>query len=683
MNTKYRAFFKAQTACLIAVLAFISVRAGTTYTWSLPGGRWDVTSGNFGGAAWVDDEAAPNSATFATSEATAGGARVSVEVAGEKHVDVLSVGGGAPGYDFQGDAINVKTKLNVWTTARFTNIVRPYGDGTLWITGSKMLYLLGGAGAFTGGIKHDLSNFIVLDQDYQLGSEPDTERDNIWVTAQTAGIFAQGSFSIHSNRTMRISATKGIRLGAGNNQTLRVRGLVTADDSPGCDGYVTNTVLTVYDGWKGWGGLTMLDPGDGRTNKVGNIVMNGHLKVASGVTRLGTPKWATGDGALMHVKNVKDNPSFNATWGHLEIDGGEIYSSQSGRIVDVNTYGQVTVKNGGKVNLPNSEWINGLSSPARLTVDRGGEFNVNYLRLTQSDAASEIYLNEGGTISAKRLYIDSAGRACNFIVNGGTLKAASVDNKKKDFPLTYNYTSDVWAGTTFKVGEKGARFDVSNGNYIWWGRPLVSAAEGDGGLTATGAGDGAYVILLAANSYAGPTRVDGCNLSARVDNAIPEGSRLVLANGAKVYCYSEDDGRATIQRLSTVEGAGEIYNTANLTVSGAIEPSAGGVIAFRDACRLGGTLKISCDAENGCGMLMLKDSSGNIPDISGLTLSVDDFSVFDKETARSVGYKILDAPNGYSGSFSLPEGWNDDWFVKYGDDGAWLRNKRGLFIILK
>lgn len=685
METKKGRLF----GCVMAswsLSALFAVSAAEEYTWGNARGTWDGTTANWtvGGttSAWVDSEDNPNNATFSTSEATAAGSAVNVEVTGVKHVNTLTVGGGAPNYVFSGDTIFVKNKLSIWTQAKFTNPVAPADNaGGLVIGGNKMVYMLGAGTGWTGGLTLDLSNFLVLDHDYQLGAEPAEVETNIVVTAASAGIFAQGAFTIHSNRTTRIADTKGLRLGAGNGQRLIVKGLIVSDHSPGCD-FNTNTTVTVYDGWKGWSGTTVLDPGAGRTNVFGRLVMNGHMKLSSGVNRLGTDKWGSGTSALANVVNVKTT-AFDDSWGHLEIDGGELYSSQSGRIVDVNSYGQVTVKNGGSVYLPNMEWINGLSSPARLTVDDGGMFTVNYLRLTQSDQASEVYLNEGGTLAAKRLYLDSTGRSCNFYFNGGTLKAASADNIKKDYPLTWDYTNDKWSGTTFYIGEKGARFDVTSGNYIWWGRPLVSGAEQDGGLTMIGTGTNAFVVLMAPCTYNGPTVVDGCKVSVRVDYGLPEGTDLTLANGGIVYFHTADNAnpqRTTTNVLARVSGDGTLYNTQTLSITNGLAPAAGGTICLRRTCAaLTGDFVVSGTATT-CSRLELADDSAR-QDISGLTLRVADFTTFDRQVALDGGYRILDAPNGYEGQFQLPSDWpKDEWTIKYTDDGAILRRRLGLSI---
>jgi hypothetical protein len=61
---------------------------------------------------------------------------------------------------------------------------------------------------------------------------------------------------------------------------------------------------------------------------------------------------------------------------------------------------------------------------------------------------------------------------------------------------------------------------------------------------------------------------------------------------------------------------------------------------------------------------------------------VADISAFDKDAARGT-YKILDAPNGYTGTFAKPAGWPEDWDVKYTATAAYLRYKRGMVISLK
>ena len=68
--------------------------------------------------------------------------------------------------------------------------------------------------------------------------------------------------------------------------------------------------------------------------------------------------------------------------------------------------------------------------------------------------------------------------------------------------------------------------------------------------------------------------------------------------------------------------------------------------------------------------------------ISSLTLKVVDFSTFDKNAAKD-HYKILSAPDGYSGRFDLPDDWPREWLVKYAATGVYVKPNTGLVISVR
>ena len=662
--------------CAAVAAACAAAVAAEDWTWGGGNGTWDSSSANWDRGAWVDDEASPNNAVFAPS------AQASVTLSGSRFVNDVTVGGGGVKIGGSG-VLNIAGTLTANAETRITSRnVAIGGSNGLRIAGSKMVYMLG-TNTCSGGTYLGSSNFIVLDQDYQLGIVPETPEDNIFVTGENPGIFAQGAFSVNSNRTIRLQAGKSLRLGAGSGQTMNVRGVISAPDSEGLDRN-TDTLVTVFDGWKGWSGLTVFAPGDSRTNSFGRLLMYGHLRIGDGVTRLGfSTGGKTGENAMLYVKNVKTT-SFDSSWGVLEVAGGEL--AAPGRVyVDVSGYGQVKVSGGGKVYMPDVEWLNGLSTPGRLSVENG-EFTVRALRLSQSPG-SEVYLGEGGLICADKLFLDSDDRRCDFRFDGGFVQARSATGKAADRQLTYMSTNDVrWAGTTFRVMEKGAGFDTGNGKVLFWGRPLESGVEGgaDGGVRKVSDG---ICVFMTANFYTGPTSVEGGTLQVRADNALPPGSTLRLSNGAKVELSTLDnDGdmnRHTTQWLSRVEGDGVVNSTLNLHVTNAVAPAVDGVVKFQhdrfEPFDLRGDFEIVGNS-NGCSRVSLDQIMGQ--DISTLTLKVADFGVFDVNAPNGT-YTILDAPGGYIGKFRLPEDWPDEWKVRYLPNRAFLHNLRPTMLIYR
>ena len=446
------------------------------------------------------------------------------------------------------------------------------------------------------------------------------------------------------------------------NTGCTIRSRIAAKKASGLD-YSTSTRVS----FKANSGV--LNPGAGVTNIVGAMTVAGKLTVSSGVTQLGAPKNATGDSAMLYVVGNWNN--FNtSSIGVLEVAGGTLYATQN-YYVDTRQYAQVTVKDGGKVVMPSAEWLNGLYNPSRLTVSNGGEFRVSTLRAC-SGYASQVNLNEGGLIAVRRIVAVNSTKQTKFLFNGGSLQSRDgIENF-----LNASLTEDQWNATIkFVVGAGGAVFDASNGQPIFWTRPLVSDAANDGGVRKFGSG---ILVFKHDNSYNGPTCVESGGVQLRVDNALPPGSTVRLgAADAYIdggtfdssYPYSE-------QWIGRVEGLGQVKWCGNMHITNSVAPAANGTLDIQKALDLRGDYEIAADA-NGCGCIKVaKDQA-----ISNLTLKVVNIAAFNKD-APSITYKILDAPNGYTGTFAvgnLP----DSWYVKYKPTAAYIVYKKGMVISFK
>jgi hypothetical protein len=127
-----------------------------------------------------------------------------------------------------------------------------------------------------------------------------------------------------------------------------------------------------------------------------------------------------------------------------------------------------------------------------------------------------------------------------------------------------------------------------------------------------------------------------------------------------------------------------VFNNSKFAVTGAVAPvfdGTYGTLSFEKAMPVAA---LSCDLEiagdaNGCGCVKF-ESAGQ--DISGLTLNVANFAALDKDAPRGT-YKILDAPQGYTGKFEKSAGWSSDWDVKYTATAAYLRYKRGMVFFVR
>ena len=658
----------------VATIAIFHARGGT-YTWlaSPANGNWDTSSLNWSdgttdGVAWVDDESAPNDAVFGTTSTK------SVSIGSRRIVNDLTFTGNEYSLSGNGPLVVAGTVFMNTGSTFFRNVLTGgRADGSLHFSASstwKIAYVYGTANTQTSTYL-DGSVLFAPSNDRALGVVPATRTENIFITG-TPTFFASGNFAINSNRTIKVLSGKGFDTGVnGGPFTYKCR--VFAENSPGRD-YSTNTYLNVSPNWTG---LVVLDPGAGVTNAFGRLQVNSKFKIASGVTYLTGPG-GTGTSAYLYVNGKTD---FSNSYGNLTVDGGEVYVSQSS-YVDLRNYGQVTVTNGGKLYMPNVHWLNGHGSPARLTIADGGEVTLSNLRIAQSSKC-EVLLNEGGLLKTFILSVDpNATFKGTFLFNGGRLQ--SRDGRRVFFgsASAAAMTEAKASCVTFAVGEKGAVFDTSNGQNLWWTRPLVSGAEQDGGLRKLGAASGENILILSnTNRYNGVTSIEGGGVQVRVDNALPPGT-TVRMSGISPYLdaytfENADPKRATEQWLSRVEGSGDLRSSAQLHVTNSLAPSVGGVLAFSHPCDLRGDYEVVGNS-NTCSRLYFQGKQ----DISGLTLKVSDFSTFDTR-APNTRYAILVANAGYTGKFVLPADWPKGWDVKYTDAAAYLYFQKGTAFVVR
>ena len=666
---------RAAAMLAAGTMALAATASAGTYTWlaSPNSGNWNNGAANWSDGTndrvvWVNNQSTPNDAVFGSSSKT------TVSVASTRYVDNLTIGGNAYTFnDTDKGSISVAGTLTLNADGTFNlPLASGRADGSLHFAGKD--WQIGFLNATNSQASTYLEGnaFIAPKNDYCLGVVPASPTTNIFIDGAVT-VFAGGHMTIHGNRTMRIASGKSLM--TGSRQSITFKNQIVADNTPGYD-YSRDTYILLRDTWNG---PVTFDPGAGRTNSFGRLQNNkSRLVIASGVTEVTGPG-GTGTNANLHVKG--NGSSFEANIGSLLIDGGELYNPQTQNYwVDVNSYGQVTVTNGGRVYMPNAEWLNGLESPGRLTVAKDGVFDVGLLRLSQSKkVASEIHLDDGGTIRTSCLYIDKTNQCAKFAFNGGAIQStAGTEYAQRAFTGGVGPNAK-WELVTFTVGEKGAVFDTSNGVNIWWTRPLESGVSDgtDGGVTMRGS---AKLVMTTNNTYTGATVIEGGCIQARVDNAIPAGTTLRLGGGTASFdAYTHDlesPARKTAQAFGRVEGSGVLYNMDASSVTGAVAPSADGTLTFATLCSLSGDYEVSANATK-CSCLHFDAAN---QDISGLKLKLVIPANFDK--TKKDGYMILEAPNGYAGHFdesALPSGWK----VEYETSAAFLKFPQPFVITVR
>ena len=661
MNTTTLRTFAASAALAAAA------SGGTTYTWlASPASQdWNTSSLNWknsGGqsACWVDSPSDPNNAVFPS-----GSAQTILLSSGPRYVNDITVNAK---HTFTGSGngrLNVAGTFSLGASITFQagftgNSVRIGGGKYLMDSnhgrGQQLLTYIEGEAAVGAG------------NDLVWGPVPASPSVNIVVSGGSPCLLVRTAYG--PNRLIRIADGATLRLGNNQNPVLgSIQGTISGDPDATL-GFSTNTILeTSSMGW-GWKGTVVLDPGTGRTNDVGRLNATLNLKLASGVTRLGT-------GIRNGVRSnspfyVHGNNAYSADFGNLLVDGAEIFASQSDILADVESCAQITVTNGGRINMPHVEW---LQRDARLTIANGGSVELGTLRLygPSSSDAGEINIEGGGTLATR--YIDiyaETGRKGTVRFNGGRIQSsAGAGNFMRLRGAAAADPESYWSEMRFLVCGKGAVFDVSNGRDIYWSRPLLTGvAEGasDGGLTVAGA-DAATgtLVFTCTNFYSGPTVISNATLQARVDYALPANSTPRLIGGDRACFYATDFGspaRHTTNSFVRVEGSGICYSSSRLLVDGSVAPDCGGELLFNHPCHLSGNFEIRGDAA-GCGMVKVENGR---QDISALTLTPTSMGAM---RSNHRDYRIFEGE--YVGVFRLAADFPEDrWKVRYQSDGVYL-----------
>ena len=571
-------------AATAAIAAATTASLSDTLTWNGgTSGVWDTTTqcwknGAGNTVAWTDG----NDAVFPEVSTTANPA---IEISGTRTAGNVTVGGPKK-YNFSGGILKVDGKFTANVSVGF--------DGTSGFEGSsvrvggtadKVVSAYGTGNAQSKTLLEDKIVFGAKDDGssskISFGPIPAQPSENIVVLSGEPCIYFDYESALHENRGIGIRAGAILKLASVSGESA-VKGVI-AGAPDATLGFATNAQVTVYHN-SSWNGTIAFDPGIGRTNDVGILRVEKRLRIASGTTRIGsarerasesTNEAGAGD-ATLFIRTSSNN-GYSESQGNLVIDGATLYDSQSNRCVVAGYYGQVTLTNTAVVNTPGVDWVLGHSGPAKLSVLDGSSMFVHDLWLSKNNGTgTEITLADGALLSARRLGLfpaSTSGLKCRFLFNGGRLQSSEGNGSFLGSLNTGVALSETdWANVSFIIGEKGAVFDAGNGKNIHWSRPLVSGAgagETDGGVRIFSNADNRGLVLYKACSYNGPTVVDGGMLQCRVDNTLPTGSSLRLANGGTVHFY---DYTSTFfaQNLGRIEGDGKVLYPQNITVDGSI-----------------------------------------------------------------------------------------------------------------
>ena len=383
---------------------------------------------------------------------------------------------------------------------------------------------------FNGGTWIEGNAALINDsfRDAAFGPVPSSPTNNIFFSDNST-LFAGGQqYTLNRNRNIRINASSTATIGCNSSGSgFRIGGTISVPDG---DGAAKDTLLNA--GNTTWGGLIVLDPGEGRTNRLDKLHVVRNLEIASGVTIVRSPSKGTETGAPLYVEGITNG--YTSGYGNLKVTGGKLII-EGNRYFQANKYAQVLV-NGGTVSALTTycEYLNGLADkPATLTVENGGVFEVYKMRVSQGGkVGSDVNINTGGVLRTAYFYMDnhSTGR---INLNGGTIVVYSdsaVSAMDKTVFLGGKKSDDVWTNVTVRVLAGGAKFDT-DGYSRSVNMPLLSAVgegETDGGLTKLGEGT---LTMTTTNTYNGVTRLEGGTLEFTHTNGRPDGDIEFAAAG--------------------------------------------------------------------------------------------------------------------------------------------------------
>jgi hypothetical protein len=534
-------------------------------------------------------------------------------------------------------------------------------DGGVWVDGHSGYYLLyGGNNSYKGGL-HIMSGGgqVGIQSDGNLGASTSVPTNSIILegdgTVKTAPVIvshSQGAVTLGANRDIFIGDNVMGRLSTYSaSSRLVVRGAI------GCANR-ENGVLYIGDYSTG---AVVLETAGGRTNHLGRLIVTQPLIVGNGTTLLENTTnlgrasgghqedWGIKDGAVMNIRNS----------GHLMVTGG-VLKAMGGRSACVSA--NMTVSDGGFVDLTGREVLHGYDGPAVTTIRNGGKLVVSNVRMAgdntsyYSDATkSVINVETGGVLRlTSSMYLTDSNRRATLNFNGGRL---DWPGSSGSYFEGNKYPSTTRAHLLVNVKEGG--MVVSNSATLYFGPSIRSGAAQDGGITKWGAGE--MALWNPTNTFNGPIRVMQGNFATfgSMRNPINTNCAVCVNAGATFRANT------SYHTFARIEGSGSFTQNTdrNLTVWQAIAPGmgtntlgtltvSGGPINIAD----GVALEIDVDAAGNSDCL---NYSGEL-DLSALTLHVNDLAKLNTEKKYVIASNLMDATGDFASS-NLPNG----WFTRY------------------
>ena len=441
------------------------------------------------------------------------------------------------------------------------------------------------------------------------------------MSIQNGGVTpASVTFNSNStNYTLSDSGTGGI--GGGTGITLNGAGSVTLNGANSFIGAVNvnagqlilanaaalgNTSSVTVAG----GAALQLQSGSGNSAAYGSTA-GGSVRIPTSLAGSG----AGGSGALVSINGVNTYSGVisiggsGATIGSVSTSNGDGLTLTGG----VNNNGNLLTLNGaGNIAVSTT----GISGGGGLTYGGTGTLTLN----TSNSYLGTTTINSGRVVIGNNNELGSTNAPLTF--NGGTLRYVS------------GSTSTDISGRTVTLNSGTATIDI-NGNNVNYGSAIGNG--GSGGLTLIDSGAAAMLTLGGANSYTGPTAVNGGTL--QVTGSLAGGS-AVTVGGANATGSPTLGGFGTINGLVTV-------NSASGGAAGHLAPS--GVSGITTQMNLAGGLSLSNGSVLDFNIVNLGESDlVNVTGNLSLGAGILNINPYGGGTLSSGAYPLID----YSGTLT-------------------------------
>ena len=528
-------------------------------------------------------------------------------------------------------------------------------DGGVWVEPHSGYYLLYGSNTYKGGL-HLMpgGGQVGIQSDGNLGATTSAPTNSIICegdgTTKTAPVIvshSQGAVTLGANRDMLIGDNAMARLSTYSaSSRLVLRGAIDCVNRE-------NGVLKIGDYSSG---AVVLETTGGRTNHLGRLFVTQPLIIGGGTTLLenttklarGTggndENWAINDGSPLHISGS----------GHLMVTGG-VLKVLGSRSVCISA--NMTVSDGGFVDLTGREVLYSYQGPSTTTIRNGGKLAVWRMRNAGDNGAyytdatkSVINVETGGVLRVtEKLHVTADNKRATVNFNGGKLEWAGGTY----FEGEGNYQSMSRTGLQVYVKEGG--MIVSNDATFYFGPSIRSGAVQDGGITKWGTGE--MALWNPTNTFNGPIRVMQGNFATfgSMRNAINTNCTVCVNTGCSFRANT------SYHTFARIEGSGSFSQNTdrNLTVWQAIAPGMG--------TNTLGTLTVSggpINIADGVALEIDVDAAGNSDcfsyqgelDLSNMSLRVNDLARLNTEKKYVIASSLTGATGDFASS-NLPKGW--------------------------